>query len=764
MRRPLLFVCVCLFVLMALYMQFFEKPFPGSEATVPDGEEVCIRGQVYDKEYGQRDGREILIIYLQDILISRENKDSHQEIFQEKSQISDYQSMKRVKCEIFVSDLPCLKDDRVYLPCLGEWIEVSGEWRNFQRATNPGQFDQANYYTMEGIGGKLTNLRILSKDGGTWVLWEEMYRLRQRLVERLYGIFEAGEASILAKMLLGDGSGLDPEIRELYQNNGIAHILSISGLHISLLGMGLYSLLRKLRIPLWGAAVTGGVFLVLYGMLTGFSVSACRAVGMYLIHMLGEIWGKTYDMLTAMGVLLVILLFNNPMLVYHSGFLLSFSSVCGVGLLGPVLGKNRSVWMVRPYDSRGLKWFKKGMEGISSGFWVSLSVTMFTLPLQLFFFYQIPVYSVFLNLLVIPFVGLAMAIGIMVLILPGAVVLAPIEGMVFDWFEGCCRFFEKIPGHILLTGCPPFYKILIYYGVLLAGIIMWRRIGKKGVLGALGVATLLLTINVRRDAQITFLDVGQGDCICVQTEDGSCFLFDGGSGSMSDVGERIILPFLKYQGINTLDGVFLSHPDADHVNGVLELLQEKDICIKNLLLPDVAERESEFAEILRYATDTKIQYVSEGMQSEGADWEIICLHPPVNYRGEDNAYSACFYVKVYDTAILLTGDIEGEGEAALVNELNRMEVGSVDVLKVAHHGSRNSTSGDFLEQVAPSLAVISCGRKNLYGHPHEETLRRLADTGAEVFTTSRYGAVSIEVQEGNHIRVRCYVTEDMNNP
>ncbi len=229
MRRPLLFVCVCLFVLIALYMQFFESPFPGSESIVPDGEEVRIRGQVYNKEYGQRDGREILIIYLQDILISRESDTSHQELFQEKDQESVYNSKKKIKCEIYVSDLPCLKDDRVYLPCLGEWVEVIGEWGNFQSATNPGQFDQANYYAIEGIAGKLTNIQILSKSGGAWSLREGLYRLRQSLVERLYEVFETREASILAKMLLGDGSGLDPEIRELYQDNGIVHILSISG-------------------------------------------------------------------------------------------------------------------------------------------------------------------------------------------------------------------------------------------------------------------------------------------------------------------------------------------------------------------------------------------------------------------------------------------------------------------------------------------------------------------------------------------------------
>lgn len=748
MRRPLLFICVCLFVLIAVYMHLFSPPPWDRVYPVDTGEEVYIDGQVYKKEYGLKEGREIVVLYLQNVLISRESMDfRHTSVQEEVINISD----KKIMCEIYVSDLPYLEEDEVYLPCLGEAVSVSGEWRNFSNATNPGEFNQANYYAIEGIAGKVVNVKILSKSGAVWILRESLCNLRQSLVKRLYELFDDREASILAKMLLGDGSGLDPEIRELYQENGIVHILSISGLHISLLGMVCYSLLRKMHMPLRGAAVTGAVFIVLYGMLTGFSVSACRAIGMYLIHMLGEVWRKTYDMLTAMGVLLVGLLLRTPRLVYHSGFLLSFASVCGVGLLSPILLKGK--WIIRPYDSNIRKWTKRRVEKIRAGFSVSLAVTIFTLPLQLFFFYQIPIFSVFLNLLVIPFVGVAMVVGLLVLIFPGFSFLTPIEHFIFEWFEGCCLFFEKIPGHTLLIGRPAFWKIIVYYVGVLTGILWGKRLKRRGVLGICILVCLLLTVRIRHEEKITFLDVGQGDCICVQTQDGRCFLFDGGSGSKISVGDRIILPYLQQEGIHTLDGVFLSHPDADHINGIVQLLQDDDICIKTIFLPQVNKAEDEFAEILEYTDRTKMQYVSSGMSVSLPDVKIICVHPPKGFVGEDNSFSACYYLKLNQMTVLLTGDVEGEGEQALAEELKKLEIRNVDILKVAHHGSRYSTSEVLLEQIKPKLAVISCGRNNRYGHPHEETLERLARAGSVVMTTPQYGAVMIEAASDERITI-----------
>lgn len=787
MRRPLLLLCVCLFVLSALGMQITNAPPWDSELAVATGEKILVVGQVYEKEYRAKAGEEIILFYLKLFDYSKEANASNQNFYQQIDQ-KRFQHKTKIICEVSINDLPTLGEESVYMPKLGETIVLTGSWQEFSHATNPGEFDMANYYAMEGIIGKIRPDRFLSSDGKEWSLREMIFQVRQKLLANLYHAFEQEDAAILAKMLLGDGSGLDKEIRDLYQSNGIVHILSISGLHISMIGMGIYNLLRKGSCPLGIAAVLGGIFIIFYGVLTGFGVSSCRAIGMYLIRMLGEIWGKTYDMLTAMGVLAILLVWENPRLVYHSGYLLSFTSVCGVGLLAPILPRLPVALQVRPYDADYRKMLKRRAEKVWSGFSVSLAVTLFTLPIQLFFFYKIPVYSVWMNLLVIPLVSVVMVIGFVVMLLPGLGFLCPIESMIFAWFEWLCHTFEMLPGHTWVTGRPQMWKILVYYVVML-GMILWKKHLKNVVVyGTFTILVLFVGTRIQRENIVMFLDVGQGDCICVQTSTGECYLFDGGSSSKSKVGEKIILPYLQYCGITHIDALFISHPDEDHVNGLEELFvangsldkesvvrRRSELTVERLILPAVAEADKEFAEILSVVDgNVTAEYVASGesMRVEEVWWnrmikylpgnskdkgiQITCLHPKRGYTEETNAYSACYLLEIEDCRILLTGDVEGSGEDALTRELKRRGISTIDVLKVAHHGSRYSTTQDFLNEVNVQLAVISCGKRNSYGHPHEETLERLAAEGCIVATTPQCGSITIEIDSEEGFTVSCW--------
>lgn len=727
MRRPLLFLCVLLFAFIALGMQMFESP-PWEGKSLLRGEEVILSGQVYDKEYREYEDGQVLILFLKSVT----------------SQNSDFNSKEKIRCEISLSALPVSEEGKAYLPCLGERVLIRGNWQEFSKATNPGEFDLARYYGIEGIVGGVTEAQLLRAGSSYWWIREKLFQCKHKWSNNLYAVFEPKEASVLAKMLLGEG-GLDEEIRDLYQSAGIAHILSISGLHISMIGMGVYYLLRRCGVWLRGAAFAGAVVIILYGMLTGFGVSACRAVGMYVIHMLGEIWGKTYDMLTAMGVLCVVMLAGNPRLVYHSGYLLSFSSVCGVGLLAPLLQVKFSFLQARPYEKRRLRWFKKFLEKTWKGFALSLSVTLFTLPIQLYFFYKVPVYSVFLNLLVIPFVSIVMILGFVVMFFPVLRFLCPIETGIFAWFEWLCMVFRKVPGHTWLTGKPDMWKVLVYYFLLLGLILGARKLRKSYCYGGFVALLLFVSIRWQRGYQITFLDVGQGDCAVVETKAGQCFLFDCGSGNKGDVGEKILIPFLQYQGIGKVDGIFLSHPDSDHMNGVLQMLQSEAVKIGKIILPDYEGAEEGFAILFEYVSAEQVAYVSMGMQLEEDEMVLTCLHPEKDYHTvDDNEASACYLLELDGRSVLFTGDVSAEQEKVVLEAWERQGDVSVDVLKVAHHGSRFSTSAEFLEEIKPGIAVISCGRKNLYGHPHTEVLERLAEAGCQVQITAEQGAVIIK--------------------
>ncbi len=744
MRRPLLVVCICLFVSIALWTQLQNPPPWIGDATGWEGETVLLAGQVYEKEYRISYGEEILVLYLKSILYSTEADASYLQMKQALKKLSEINPTKNLICEINLSRLP----EGSFLPALGSEVFLRGEWQSMEHATNPGEFDAANYYVIEGVGARLKNAELLGVGKKGWPIREALYQLRLHLLKNLYAGFPQKEASILAKMLLGVDSGLDEAVRNLYQENGIVHILSISGLHITMLGMGLYRGLRRLSCPMSGAAVLGGLLIVGYGIMTGFGISACRAIGMYLIRMLGEILGRTYDMLTAMGVLAVIMLVDNPLLVYHSGFLLSFSSVCGVGLLSPLLQLSVEWFGKHSGEGQIVSRGKKLLQNTASGLSVSMAVTLFTLPIQLFFFYKIPIYSVLINLFVIPFMSVVMLVGFLVMLMPWFQFLSPLESGIFQWFEWLCNSFEELPGHTWIIGRPAMWQILFYYVVLMGIILAGKRIHE--LLRSVMFIGLVLFMGLQVDTglKITILDVGQGDCICVQTAQGRCFLFDGGSSSRQNVGEKVILPFLQQAGIDRIDAVFLSHPDTDHYNGILQLLESGEIPIGTLYLPKVgAASRADFEVILAAAENVEVQYAAKGDRWQLGELSLTCLHPSEGYEADSNSYSACYLLQKGGFSMLFTGDVEGQGEELLTAQLRQRGIQEVDVLKAAHHGSRYSTSEAFLQGLDMGLTVISCGRNNSYGHPHAETLERLETEKCEVMLTAEYGAVTIMIEK-----------------
>ncbi len=786
MRRPLFILCLCLTALWALGQILVPGKgissggMPGETPVGPaDRAQVTITGQVYRKD--------AQYVYLTSIILMGTADSLRQEI---------------------PMDYNFIVEGREWEPggepLLGSRVTLRGIYRSFTEASNPGEFDTLKYYGSLGIGGKLTDPVLLARSRNYSLLGEELYRLRNRFEERLYQIFPEREAAVMATILLGDRAGLSPEVKELYQRNGIIHILSISGLHITLIGMGIFRLLRRVGAPPWFSAVCGGVTLILYGVMVGMGISVCRAVGMYLLRMLAEVAGRTYDLLTALGLVGVIMLWGNPGYLSHSGFLLSFGSVLGIGVLAPAL---ETAWGERerqPGYREGFKerceerlrgWGKRVRQSLTGG----LSVTLATLPLQLWFYYEVPTYALFLNLLVLPFMGILMVTGLIAMILPGFGAVGTADILILGGYEKLCEGFEGLPFHTWNPGRPSGWQMALYYGMLLAfvlgygvnhggpcpgGVPVPGRSGKSGryagkpkcrlfqnillrrilILTGLTVVVSIFALGRGRGDQVVFLDVGQGDAVCLRTREGGVYLFDGGSSSRSRVGQYVIKPYLKYAGISHVDAVCVSHPDADHCNGILELLRNRDawgITVDRIVLPKVdweraAPGEDPFGELREAAAEgarpVSVFYVQAGDCFVSGDVSFACLHPGEDgglFRpGDANEASECFYIRFESGSLLLTGDVQGEGEVRLLEELAAREIGGLTVLKVAHHGSRHSTPEGLLKLLCPKLAVISSGRDNSYGHPHEELLERLREAGAEIFGTAASGAITVRFERG----------------
>ena len=790
-RRPLATACLLVCLLLGLPVLFFKEP---DEACQMEEREIRLTGKITQKETKKQDYGETMTVCLSDL--SNDGLGGR---------------------------LLCYLAEGQREPKLGSYVEIEGRLKRFERASNPGQFDAALYYQISGISYRLDQAKITKTTTEYNRIGETLWQIRKHLSGILSLRLPEKEAALMQTILLGEKGSLDSEIKELYQRSGIAHILAISGLHVSVLGMGLYRLLRKIGVPVKGAALLSMLLLFFYGAMTGFSVSAMRAILMFGLRMLGEMLQRTYDMLTAIAAAAALLLAGQPLFLKSASFVFSFGCVLGLCVVHPALTMPAAV---PQQPKRRIKW-----QEILQRLLAPPAMMAVTLPMYLWFYYQIPPYSMLLNLLVIPLMSYLMAAGLLLLLvnplpLPIWRIAAALIVGVFRIYERTCRMCEGLPGAVLNLGKPAVWQLLVYLACLLAVILIRHRqsLWKRWLMMA--GAVLILLVRPADRLEITFLDVGQGDCIYVELPGKEKFLVDGGSSSVGSVGKYRILPFLKAKGVRYLEAVFVTHPDEDHCNGIQELLsqgKQQGIRVGCLILPDIGEgsKGQGYRELEKAASEAGIslQYISRGQYIQEKDTLLECLHPVSGFESTDaNAYSIVLRFTSGSFTALLTGDLEGSGEQALLEELSArreisenqgtgsMAVGPADnmagsmtdnmaggpadnmtgsladnmkdsltgnmagsltdnmaggpagitLLKVAHHGSKYSTSEEFLQMINPAIAVISCGKNNRYGHPHEETLERLSEADISWFCTKDYGAITVSVDAKGRVVVKGY--------
>ena len=804
-RRPL---CLFSLVFILLVMGCIYSTEKADEALPEEGEQICLTGTVKNKEYRVMYGEKIPVLYV--------------------SSVRD-ESDRQVMC--YIKDA----GENRELPRIGEIVTVSGKASLFREASNPGEFNLKEYYQILNVSYKLNRTEILECSKSCFPLKEKLFRIKCSCCEVLDRIYPEKEASVLKAMLFGEKNGLEEETKELYQLNGLIHILAISGLHISLLGTAVSAILKKCGIPVWLRAPAAIGIMWCYGVMTGMGVSTYRAVFMFAMHLAAELLGRTYDMLTALSLAAVLMLTKQPLLVRHSGFLLSFGAVLGIGLVLPwwkeILGQlagSRAVDVKR----RGEGEKKKELTGaggqrgekrltdaagvlknrltktVIDGICLSTAIGITTLPVLFYFYYKYPIYSLLLNLYVIPLMGVVFAAGAVSVaagfLMPQAGTFLGMPDRLILWlYEISCRETLRLPGAVKIGGRPEAWQIGVYYGVLFL-LILWhnlteeRRIcrdiavekyrknaskqekyperegknkrekdkegkDKEGIpaivqwLTVLGILWLLL-IRPHGGFSVSFLDVGQGDCIVMRNDNGNCYMVDGGSTSRPQVGKYQILPFLESRGIGELEAVFLTHPDEDHISGVVELMGQSDygVRINSLILPDTSMemRGRELAELREQAAEHEIPvyYIGRGDSLRDRNLKFACIGPEKGIMTDEvNEISTVLYIEYGEFRMLLTGDVTGDPERELIPELEGRE--RVTVLKVAHHGSKYSTPREFLEMTGPVYAIISAGKDNRYGHPHEELTERLKEQGCHICQTTESGAITMDVRSGR-IRVK----------
>ena len=654
---------------------------------------------------------------------------------------------------------------------IGQILTIEGTISLFDVATNEGAFDARQFYRSQKIDFGIWVERVIAVRGKPDRYRMFLENIRQRLKNNIESCMK--DSGVLSAMILGEKSGLDAEVKSLYQKAGISHILAISGLHVSLLGMGLYRILRhRLRRTYWMSAATTAVVMLSYAIMTGNGVSTLRAVGMLCIYLIADILGQNYDMLSALGAMILVLLWKNPFLIGYSGFVFSVAAVLGVGAGQEVILKYVKVCTGKQKEERKAEnVLKQKWKEQREGLWISLSIQLFTLPLVAYHYYEIPVYAMILNLFVLALVKYLMELGVL-----GAVsgllscgiakwILVPC-GWILWGYEKLCRLFVELPGAQYITGKPDMWQMITYYTGLAAVLfVLYRKLqlaevqlakeqyGKQRLTGALyifvpfAILILVLVWPQKKGFEIDFLDVGQGDGIYLCTGDGVAMFVDGGSTDVKNVGQYRILPFLKAKGVRKISCWFVSHTDADHISGLEEVLAS-GYPVERLFFAEAVKGKEKTKSLAKLAekAGTVVQYMEADETLYSKNAAIRCLYPQVTVQSEDiNEQCLVFCYEEGGVKALFAGDISSEIEKKI---LERSCVEHVQIYKANHHGSRFSNGEEWMQALCPKITVASAGKNNRYGHPSREACECIRASESAFYCTTEYGRLRVRIVDG----------------
>ena len=743
-KRPMYFFLGTI-IIMTLYYNYIQDKNLKNDIVLEEGS-VCAAGiveKIVEKEKS-------VAVYLKKVYVS-----------------SEEQEMKCSHILVYLKEL-----SETIMP--GMTVKAEGKLEYFKPASNLGQFDEAEYYKIQNITAKILKATVTVTNYETSVWNKSIYNIKTYLKTSFEKVFNEHDAGIIEAMLLGDKQLLGAETKQLYQSAGISHILAISGFHISLIGMCIFGLLRKSGLHIYVAIFASIGFIWYYGVLTNFSVSTNRAVVMMGIMLFARVAGRTYDMQSAAALSAGIILLQQPRQAENCGFLLSFGAIIGIALVYPFLAEVfqlEETEKLPDWKKRKIKYqVFQSLKALKKSIAFSISIHLITIPVILYFYYEIPIYSIFLNLIILPLVSLVLACSVAaglsagVCIYIGYLFAGPVHFilLLYEWLSAITL---KLPYSIITVGKPELWKIVCYYVLLIGSLAGMKLFAKKQFGMGIVLAVIILCLPHKINGmELTFLDVGQGDCIFMENKNGTTYLIDCGSSDESKVGTHRFKPFMKAKGNRKLDYMMITHSDSDHISGVQELLEEMHtpgaIQIKHLVLPGISEKmqDEAYKDLTASAEkqNVEILYVGKGDTITEGQLEVKCLHPYQEFVSESaNAYSTVLSIKYGEYSFLLTGDLEREGEDCVVGE----GLQNYEVLKVAHHGSKNSTTEQFLNQVNPSYAILSYGHENRYGHPHKELLSRLEERNVQLYCTEKHGAITITT-DGKKMHIKTFLRKN----
>ncbi|MFH0992243.1 MAG: DNA internalization-related competence protein ComEC/Rec2 [bacterium] len=633
---------------------------------------------------------------------------------------------------------------------VGDEIFIEGELQPFPVPKNPGDLHYGRYLTLNGVEGVVQVpesgfVRLVRSNAGNYG-----YRWISSLQEYLFAVIDSlhppDEAGFLKGIVFGYRANIPLDVKESFTNTGTIHILAVSGSNVAVVALVFYSLFGVLRIPkrILALATIGG--LVCYMLVTGSSPSVVRATLMGIVLLLGSMFERKAEIYNSIAIAALILLIVNPAALFDVGFQLSFSAVISIVYFYPFL-----LTLVKKIPEKYEE--IKAIDYILKLFAVSLAAQIGTLPFTAFYFGRISIISILANLIVVPISGINVMLGLT------TILIAPLSGWIASTYAALNTLLVKfLLGFVKAAASVPFAFIdiqtlsvtivTLYYLIVLVLFSLGNMKRFK-----LWLIILLLFLNgavyfsiftgKERSLAVTMLDVGQGDALLVGFPNGKKVLIDTGPGGPNwSSGEKIIIPYLRKQGIESLDAILLTHAHSDHIGGLEYIL--KTIPVREIFAPAEVISSNAFRRINEKLPDSCRSVVSlTAGQQVWIDSSTRCyvLYPRQQQKKVNNINntSLVFKLQYGNTSMMFVGDAESDVESTLMDGYR--DFLDTDVLKVGHHGSTTSSSNQFLDGVTAQIALISVGRNNKFNHPSQETLQKLNQRGVSVHRTDQEGAI-----------------------
>ncbi len=658
----------------------------------------------------------------------------------------------------------------------GEKIRFPARLRPFKNFNNPGRYDYESAMKLKGFAcaASVSDGRYIVPMGPGHLPFPRGVSERiQRPVRELFKKrLNPQEYALYRALILGERQGIGNELRQTFNRTGLGHVLAVSGLHIGLVawvafflfkgvlscsyGLTLKTDIRKLAAFMTCFPVLGYIFLA------GFQVSSQRAMIMVLTFLCSLIIGREKEIWSTLALAALLILAIDPHAVFSISFQLSFSAVIGILWLTPAI-LNR----IPAPDRASQRTILKRLYIYFTGLTVAcLSATLFLLPLIAHFFHQISLVTIPANIMVVPILGLwVIPLGLLAAVaLPFSLGMADFFLHMGAWgLNGMMEiigFWSRLPGSSLWVVTPNLFEALLFYTLIVFIFFFKRRLWPK--IGLLIVAVLFLAdtgywanrVCFNKELRVTFIDVGQANAALVEFPGGKKMLIDGGGFPRDhfDVGKMVVAPFLWHSKIRNIDYLVLSHPQSDHMNGlrfIAKAFHPREFWYNG----DAVETPS-FVELMAIIKEKNIKKLLPadlvgGRKINGVKVEI--LHPRPCERSTSlfdnrtrlNNNSLVLKIAYGGKSFLFPGDLEHQGEKALISHAGRSL--KSDVLLSPHHGSKNSSSEEFLKMVQPRICVISSGEGNFSGFPHKQTLERLLGTGCRVIRIDQSGAIQFTV-------------------